>query len=204
MIGPIDPDAEARPGKRLAPDDLAREAQSAPHPADLVLEELPQRLEQLQLHPRRQPADVVVALDQGGRIVAYRDALDDVGIKRSLGEKVGVPDLLQGLLEHLDEGLADDLALLLGLIDPLEHAQEQGRGVDDPQVDLEMPLVERLDRLALVLAQEPVVNEHARELAADRPVDQRGGHRGVDAPGKPQDDPGLRRRRRGSPAPRAR
>src|ERR1019366_3576680 len=89
-------------------------------------------------------------------------------------EKVGVSDLLERLLKHLDERLAYDLALLLGLPDALEAPQEDGRRVDDPEVDLEIPLVERLDRLPLALSEQPVVDEHARELAPHGAVDQRG------------------------------
>ena len=37
------------------------------------------------------------------------------------------------------------------------------------------------DRLGLALSQEPVVDEHARELVADGAVDQHGDHRRVDA-----------------------
>src|ERR1039457_7355173 len=89
----------------------------------------------LELHPRGQAPDIVVALYESGRIVVDRDAFDDIGIERTLGEKVGVSDLLERLLKHLDERLAYDLALLLGLPDALEAPQEDGRRVDDPEVD---------------------------------------------------------------------
>src|ERR1019366_3178017 len=182
-------------GERLAPHDLAGEAQGGPHLADLVLEELPEGLEEPELHPGGQPPHVVVALDQGRRVVAYRDALDDVGIEGALSQEVGVPYLLERLLEDLDEGVADDLALALGVVDTPEPPEEERRRVDDPQVNLEVPLVERLDHRALVLAQEPVVDEYARELAPYRPVDQRRRDRGVHPAGEPQDDPRASDRR---------
>ena len=103
VIGADDADAEARAGERLAPDDLLGQAERAADPAHLVLEELRQRLEQLELM-RGQAADIVVALDQGRRVVADGDALDDVRIERALREVVGVADLAQRLLEDLDEG----------------------------------------------------------------------------------------------------
>ena len=47
------------------------------------------------------------------------------------------------------------------------------------------------DLLGLVEPQEPVVDEDAGELGADRLVDQHGGHRAVDAAGEPADHPAL-------------
>src|SRR5437867_6131621 len=44
------------------------------------------------------------------------------------------------------------------------------------------------DRLALSLAHEPVVHVHARELLADRPMDQDRGHGRVDAAGERAED----------------
>ena len=51
-------------------------------------------------------------------------------------------------------------------------------------------LAERLlDLLGLALAQQPGVDEHARELVADGLVHERGGDRGVDPAGQPADHP---------------
>jgi hypothetical protein len=43
---------------------------------------------------------------------------DHVGIERALREEVGAADLLGLGLEHVDEGLADELALLSGSVTP--------------------------------------------------------------------------------------
>jgi hypothetical protein len=52
--------------------------------------------------------------------------------------------------------------------------------------------LERLDHLlALALAQEPGVDEHARELRADGLVNERGRHGRVDAARQGADDPGV-------------
>jgi len=108
---------------------------------DLVLEEFAQRLEQLQLHMLGQAAHVVVALDRGGRTAVRRKRFDDVRIKGALGEEFDLPlllalDFLDGALEDLDEFVADDLALALGIGDALELAEEDPGGIDDPQGDL--------------------------------------------------------------------
>ena len=53
-------------------------------------------------------------------------------------------------------------------------------------------LPERLDDLlGLVLAQEPVVHEDARQVVADRPVDEHRGGGGVDPAGEPADGLGV-------------
>ena len=99
--------------------------------AHLVLEELAQRLDQLKLHALGQAADVVVALDRRRRPLD-RDALDHVRVQRALGEEARVAVLLAAFvrLEDVDELVADDLALLLGVFDARERIEEALRGVD--------------------------------------------------------------------------
>jgi len=60
-----------RPGQeRLALHDRLRQAQLQADPADFVLEQQPQRLDQLELQVVRQAADVVMALDVRGALAA--------------------------------------------------------------------------------------------------------------------------------------
>src|SRR4051812_32568537 len=107
---------------------LARQAEREAELADLVLEELAQRLEQLEMERLGQPADIVVRLDGlrllAGRITAGAGRLDDVRVDRPLREPSGVADSLRFPLEHLDEELADDLALLLGIRDAAQGGEE--------------------------------------------------------------------------------
>ena len=93
VISPRMRTARPGPGKRLPDDELLVEAEVAPEHAHFVLEELPQRLDELESHPLRQPADVVMALDRRRR-PDDRDRLDDVGIERALREEVEVPELV--------------------------------------------------------------------------------------------------------------
>ena len=95
----------------MAADEALGQAELAAQGADLVLEELAQRLDELQVHPLGEAADVVVALDRDRRAAGEADALDHVGIERALGEELRVADLLRVLLEDLDEQAADGLAL---------------------------------------------------------------------------------------------
>ncbi len=68
-------------------------------------------------------------LDRDRRAAGERHALDDVGIERALGEEVGAADLRSLRLEHLDEMLADGLALRLGVGDARQRVQELLLGV---------------------------------------------------------------------------
>ena len=86
--------------------------------------------------------------------------------------------------ELADEGLADHLALGLGLADPRQLGEEPVGGPDMHEVDVEVVAEGGLDLGALVVAHQAVVDEHARQLVADGPVDQRRGDGGVHAAGQ--------------------
>ena len=94
---------------------------SAPTCAHLVLEQVAQRLDQLEVHVLGQAAHVVVALDVGGGL---RAGLDHVGVQRALHEEPRARVLARDLLEHADELLADRLALGLGVGDARELREE--------------------------------------------------------------------------------
>ena len=81
-----DADAQPRTGERLAPDDVLGQAELLAHGADLVLEEVPQRLDELERHVVGKAAHVVVRLDH--RVVAT-PRLDDVGIEGALHQEAG-------------------------------------------------------------------------------------------------------------------
>src|SRR3546814_18033823 len=147
--------------------------------ADLVLEQGAQGLDQLELQGVGQPTDVVVALDVGRAGAATR--LDDVRVERALDEELdllargsgGIDDAACSRLERADQLAADDLALLLRVGDASESAEELGLrlhhlelhagGLDEVALDLQ----------GLALPEEPVVDEHARQAVAHRPVRKR-------------------------------
>src|SRR5436190_9435769 len=82
--GPEAPHGEAGAGERLPVDELLVEAEAQPDEPHLVLEELPQRLDELEAELAREPPHVVVALDHHRR-AAHRGRLDHVGVERALG-----------------------------------------------------------------------------------------------------------------------
>src|SRR6478672_3791740 len=158
-----------------------------PELANLVLEQLTKRLDQLHVHALRQAADIVVALDRHRRAAGEADALDDVRVKRALREEVRAADLLRLLLEHVDELGADELALLFGVCDAVEPAEEVGARVNVDERDVVAVAEQRDDLLGLAQPHQAVVNEHAGKLVADRLVDEHRRDRAVDPARKAAD-----------------
>ena len=109
-----------------------------------------------------------------------------------------------GRLEVADELAADDLALLLGVGDAGQRAEELVLGVDDLQVDAGGGDEVLLDLLGLALPQQAVVDEHAGELVADRRCTRAAATAESTPPDSPQMARPRRRPARGSarPAPR--
>ena len=88
----------------------------------------------------------MVALDDRPRDA---ERLNDVGVDGALTEPLDVLELVRLLIEDLDEAAADDLALLLGVGDALQGAEELVPSIDADDVQPQV----------LVVAQ------HALELA---------------------------------------
>ena len=82
-----DAHAEAGAGERMAIHHLARQSELDAEAAHLVLEQLAQRLDELQVHLLGQAADVVMGLDDVRLAGARARGLDDVGIDRALREE---------------------------------------------------------------------------------------------------------------------
>ncbi len=115
--------------------------------------------------------------------------LDHVRVQRSLHEEADVAakvsscarQSLRLVLEDANELLADDLALLLGIGDTREPREEALLRLHVDERHLEVPAERLHDLLGLVLAQEPVVDEDARQLIPHCLVHQQRRDRGVDA-----------------------
>ena len=140
-----------------------------------TFEELAEGLDQLELHVREEPANVVMRFDRRARTLEA-DALDDVRVERALQQpldlalrrgavlllRLGGGFDLRGLgLEDVDEGVADDLALLLGVLDALKAREEEVGRVDDGEVHAEI-LVQHLVNLFCLIHAEDTVIHHDR------------------------------------------
>ena len=164
-----DAHGEAGARERMPPEHLAGQPQLLARLAHLVLEQLAQGFDEREPHPFGQPAHVVVALD-GRRRPLERDALDDVGVERPLGQELHVAQLPRLALEHADEHLADSLPLGLGVGDAAQRVQKIPARVRVHEVE---PPAEGLHHLCgLVLAEQAVVHEDAGEPLAYRFLDE--------------------------------
>ena len=136
----------------------------------------------------------MVALDlhrnplTGFGIDARAGAFDHIGVKGALGEVIKGPKPLALLFKHPDEFGANQLALLLGIGDPIKLVDEALPGIDVFDIDVKT-LVEKLhQKLGLPFAHEALVNEHAGELIANGLVQQEGEGGGIDTTGEGQQD----------------
>ena len=111
------------PGKGCLPTSSSLDAQGSADPADLVLEQRTQRLDNLQVHLLRKTAHIVVGLDLGGDALDA-GGLDHVRIDGSLGEPAGVLDGAGVFVEGLHEEPSDDLSLGLRLGNAGESVRE--------------------------------------------------------------------------------
>src|SRR5205085_1726269 len=130
-------------------------------------------------------------LDRRGDPILGSAGLDHVGVQRPLNEKPHVTELPCFLLEDANELLADDLSLLLRILDAGETRQEPLLRIDVSKRHMEV-ISESLDHLlGLVFAQEPVIGEPAttRAPAGGATTESRWLIHTVCADGRPSNSP---------------
>ena len=184
-------DSEAGAREGLTPDEFLRDPQLFADLADLVLEQVAERLDSAE------EADVgglfnhiVVGLDDGGAGLAVALALarlDPVGVDSALREEAVLGAGADLVPEHLIELGADYFALLLGVGDALEALHKVVAAVDADKVHIEQACERPFDEVALVLAHEPLVDENAGQLLADGTAEKSCGDGGVDSARKAED-----------------
>ena len=182
---------EAGAGKRLATQNLVRHFQVTADAPDFIFEQIAQRLNQLELHPQRQPTHVVVALDGLARSL-HAAGLDHVGVERALNEPVHTAGFFGDarclVVEDGDELRADDFSLFLRLRHSCELAQETLARVHGNDLQAKFFAQIFLDVDEFVLAQNAVVDEDARQLISDGAMHQHRRHRRIHATGEAADD----------------
>src|SRR5579863_5354522 len=182
-------DAHTESGTRegVAVDHCARQAEfdaEAPH---LVLEQLAQRLHQLQVHFCRQTADVVVRLDDVRLAGAGARGFDHVRINRALREELHTAELVRFLLKHVDEHAADYLALGFRVRHSGENAKEARLRIDPDDAHAQVLREGAHDLVAFAKTQQSMIHEHAHQLIANGAVEKGGDHRGIHATREPQE-----------------
>ena len=174
-------DRKARSGEGVATDEGGGQAQLAAQGADLVLEKLPQGLNQFQAHLFRQTTDVVVRFDGDRGTARKGDAFDHIGVKRALGKEFRALDLIGVFLEHINKEPPNGLALDLGVRDAFQRAEEQVFFIGVNEVQVVIVAEHGDDLFRLTQSQETMVDKDAGELIADGLVQKNAGDRAVNA-----------------------
>jgi hypothetical protein len=104
-----------------------RQAKLAAEFAHLVLEQFAKRLDELHVHAFGQAADIVVAFDCDGRAAGEADAFDHVRVQGALRQEIGAADRACLLLEDVDKGAADELALRFRVGEPASPSRNIAR-----------------------------------------------------------------------------
>src|SRR5512141_1789511 len=91
------------------------------------------------------------------------------------------------VLEHVDERVPDDRALLFGILYSCERIEKSSRRIDGHEPDSHVLTERALDLLALVHSQQSGIDEDARQLITDSAMHERCGNRRVHASGQTAD-----------------
>ncbi len=185
--------AQPRAGEGMAVDHVGRQAQRHAQLAHFVLEQFAQGLQQFQAELLGQATDVVMALDGDGLFALGAARLDHVGVDGALRQPLRALgavafELGRLSLEHIDEQPADDLSFFLGIGHARQLAQEQLAGVHTNHLGVQLAREHVHHQVALVQAQQAVIDEHAGEVVADGAVNQRCRHRRIDSARQTEDD----------------
>ena len=127
----------------------------------------------------------MVALDER-RLADDGHRLDDVRVQSTLPEKINLPELGGLLFEHIDEGCANDLSLVLGFDDARKPREKPIGCVGEYERKIQ-PLEPFSDLRGLVQPEHAVVNQDAREVAPDGAMNDERRHRRIHAAAKTAD-----------------
>ena len=171
---------KTRTGKWMTMQNVVRNSQRSTQRADLVLEELRQRLEHLALCLQFENAvdAVVVGLDLRGLRARVRCAFNDIRIKRPLREHFRVTDRIP---KDIDEQVANDHALFLRIIDAIKRRHETLGAINS--FDRHTHAVEIVaNLLALIFAHQAVIDKNRADVGT-RLVQKNRKHRAINATG---------------------
>src|SRR5436305_5908418 len=117
--------------------------------------------------------------------------LNHVRINRTLRKEVDACQLMGLLIEHFDEGAANDLSLLLRVGHTGQSRQESLLRIYPDNVDAQVLGERGHDLISFTETQKSCVDKHAHELIADRAMQERSNDRGVNTTGQAQQDLSL-------------
>ena len=158
----------------MAANKRLRQSQFATESAHFVLEQFAQRLDEFHLHARGETADIVMRFDRDRGTARERHAFDHVWIERALRKKIRAANFLRFLIEHIDKEFSNRLALHFWIADAFKRIEEQLLGVHMDERNVVMILEKRDDFLRFAQSQQPMIDEDASELIANRFMDENG------------------------------
>src|SRR6202000_1985271 len=132
-----DTDGQAGTWKRMPLQQLVRDTQFRPDSSYFVFEQKTERLYQLEMHGRRQTADIVMRFDGHTRTM-YTNTFDNVGIDRTLSQQFHTAHFFGFLLEDLKKSPADGLTFGLGIGLSRQLAIEKLFGVDPRYIQADL------------------------------------------------------------------
>src|SRR5438105_15640904 len=94
--------------------------------------------------------------------------LDDVGIDRTLGQKLDTSELVSFFVKHFHERAPDDLALLLRIRDTRQRRQKALFSVDPNDTHTQMLSESAHHLVAFTQAQQTMIDEDTHQLVTDR------------------------------------
>lgn len=182
-----DAHAQTGTGEGLPPDQLVGNAQLLAYPADLILEEAAQGLDDVQkLHILGHFDLVVVGFDLIGVALA---GLDAVGVDGTLGKEGIVAALAANLVpEHLIELGSDDFPLLLRVYHAFQALQEMLLAVDPDEMHVKEAGEGLLYKVALIFTHKALVYKDTGQLVPHGPADEACGHGGIYAAGEAENN----------------
>src|SRR4030095_3591465 len=127
-----------------------------------------------------------MTLDDDGRTL-NRGRLNHIRIERPLSKEPEAAKLFCPLLEHVDESATDDFALLFRIRDSSKAFEEQIARVDEGERKMQLVAESFLNLIGLVVPEQSIVNEDAREPSTNGAVNQQCCNRRVHASGQPAD-----------------
>ena len=109
----------------------------------------------------------MVRLDRDGWTAGKGDALNNVGIERALGQVICASEFFRLIIKNINEQSANNLALLLGIIDAFQSANEAVSGFHVDKRNIIVAAEHLHDLRSLILTHQPMIDKDTCELVTN-------------------------------------
>ena len=181
-----DTDSQRRTWERMPAYKLLLDTHRASYTANLILEQHPERLHNLQIHLLRKTSHVMMGLDLGSD-TRNTCGLYHVRINGTLCQPLCILYRMCIFVESLHKQTSDNFSLALRVGHTCERIQKLLRSVSTYHVEAHI-LIRLHHILELILPKKTVVHENASEIMADRLVQQHRSHCRIDSAAQTEND----------------